>query len=387
MQTVKPLTTTSHKQLDASQTTNEALKQLDSSKDLVAVTRNGAYEGVVTAEQIFRHEVTNQGQKIRAVYKRAPKIQVDTDVIEALRLMYEEDLKILPVFDDNLHGVIHINDVLPAVLNEDTELTANDIMTPNVTTINPQTSVKQAIGILRQHKISRLPVTEDNTLVGIVSIYDIVHRFHKPQERKEMSKRNQERSGLLSEKHSPLDVDTRSIMKQNLVTASQKTTMPDIIESITDNNVGSVLITSKDNAVKGIITRRDILHRLVHEYQETNKTVAISISSNIDNLGREELTEMIRDFVTKFNAQIGPGYITLHVKRQRQRRKGQSLLYGRLHVQTDQTKQHLTAEGYGPLQLTRNLLRKLRTRILKYHQDHQQVSAAEYFEHFDITSL
>lgn len=389
MQTVRELVQEEYKTLDTNQTTNEALKHVDSSKDLIVVVRNGEYKGVVTAEQIFRHEVTDQGQKIQSVYKSAPKVDIETPLPEALRLLYEDDLKIIPIFeDDQLHGIVRINDVLDAVINEDTDITAKDLMSTSLVSVDPEESIKQIMGKLRNHKITRMPIVDHTGKPqGIISVYDIVRKFHKPQDKQDGSERNQARTSLHGEKHSPLDVEVKSVMQRDLVTTHANTSLPSIIKRIRNNDVGSVLLLDDNKRLDGIITRRDILNQLVHEYHQSDNTVNINIATNIDNIGRGELTEMIAGFVEKYENNIGHGHISLHINRHKERRGGQSLLYGRLHVRCQKANHHVTAEGYGPRHLTRNLLRKLRTLILKYHQEQQQVSTAEYFEHFDITSL
>lgn len=385
MTTIESLISEDYTALDADQRTSKALSQLESSKDIVIVLHDGEYQGVITAEQILRHEVTNQGQKIKTVYKRAPRVAHDTELTEALRLLHEDDLKVLPVFNDGLIGVVHLNDILQAVLNKHTTLTAADVMTEDVTTVSPTTSVKQAIGTLRDLKVSRLPVV-DGSPVGLISVYDIVRRFHHPQDRRQNQETNDGRSGRMGEKRSPLGVDVQSIMQRRLITAGPEMNLYKLVQHLIDNDVGSVLIT-KDNDLRGIVTRRDILYRLVHEYHAEDNAVHVSIASNIDNLGRAELIDMIHDFTEKYASQFGTGHITLHVSRHKERRQGQSLLYGRLHVRTQDAREHLTGEGYGPRHLTRNLLRKLRIRILRDHQNHPEQSTAEFLEHMDMTSL
>jgi CBS domain-containing protein len=50
-----------------------------------------------------------------------------------------------------------------------------DIMTTPVITVRPQTSIKDAAGLLVDHGISALPVVnEDDELVGIVSEGDLI---------------------------------------------------------------------------------------------------------------------------------------------------------------------------------------------------------------------
>jgi CBS domain-containing protein len=56
-------------------------------------------------------------------------------------------------------------------------VTAADIMTPDPLTVRPDTSVHEAAQILSEHRISGAPVVDDDAhIVGIVSEYDLIAR-------------------------------------------------------------------------------------------------------------------------------------------------------------------------------------------------------------------
>ena len=62
-------------------------------------------------------------------------------------------------------------------------MNASDIMTKNVVTANPDTTVKQAAELMSQHRISAVPVLDkDSTLVGIVSEGDFMRRVEGAHE-------------------------------------------------------------------------------------------------------------------------------------------------------------------------------------------------------------
>jgi len=46
-------------------------------------------------------------------------------------------------------------------------------MTSDVTTVSPDAEIKDVFGIMSQKKIRRLPVVENNQLVGIVALGDV----------------------------------------------------------------------------------------------------------------------------------------------------------------------------------------------------------------------
>jgi CBS domain-containing protein len=74
-------------------------------------------------------------------------------------------------------GIVSERDVVQALARHGAptlEMTASQIMTHAVRTATPQTSVAQAMEIMTTGRFRHLPVVENGTLVGIVSIGDIV---------------------------------------------------------------------------------------------------------------------------------------------------------------------------------------------------------------------
>jgi CBS domain-containing protein len=65
--------------------------------------------------------------------------------------------------------------MLSIKFRESMDKTVAQIMTPNPLTVKPETPLKEAIAILAEHKISGLPVINDNEeLVGIISENDLM---------------------------------------------------------------------------------------------------------------------------------------------------------------------------------------------------------------------
>ena len=62
--------------------------------------------------------------------------------------------------------------------------TARDIMTREVITVEPETSVEEAAKLMSEHRVSGLPVVRDGMLVGIVSEKDLIvkdKKLHFPE--------------------------------------------------------------------------------------------------------------------------------------------------------------------------------------------------------------
>ena len=84
---------------------------------------------------------------------------------------------VVVVQDDRLYGIVTDRDIVVRVLAERSDPSAvrlADICSRDLTTIAPDASVGQAVQLIREKSVRRLPVVEDDgQVVGIVSIGDI----------------------------------------------------------------------------------------------------------------------------------------------------------------------------------------------------------------------
>jgi acetoin utilization protein AcuB len=111
----------------------------------------------------------------------------DTELPEVVRLLQRRGIRHLPVLDQgSLVGIISDRDVKAAVgagamspggSEARACPTARDIMTRAVVTIAPMFPVEEAARIMVTRKISALPVTEGDRLLGIVTETDVLDLF------------------------------------------------------------------------------------------------------------------------------------------------------------------------------------------------------------------
>ena len=76
-------------------------------------------------------------------------------------------------------GIITDRDIAIKVIMENKrpdEIKAKDIMASPLTTIEPEASVEKACELLAEKGIRRLPVIEEDMLVGIISVRNILSR-------------------------------------------------------------------------------------------------------------------------------------------------------------------------------------------------------------------
>lgn len=91
----------------------------------------------------------------------------------------------MPVTDEKgkVEGVITELDLLKAVKagKELVRVTAGDIMTKEVTTVNADDPVDKVLEVLMDKRFIRVPVIQDGKLVGVVSRCDILRCLIEPE--------------------------------------------------------------------------------------------------------------------------------------------------------------------------------------------------------------
>jgi len=110
-----------------------------------------------------------------------------TPVAEAQKLMQENNIRHLPILDEDnkLVGLITQRSLMQAVPDDLSQfspfvvnyilakLQAQNIMVRDVVTIDPDTTIEEAARIIADKKIGCLPVMQDEELVGIISDSDL----------------------------------------------------------------------------------------------------------------------------------------------------------------------------------------------------------------------
>ena len=117
-------------------------------------------------------------------------VRPETHLEEVVRLLQRRNVRHLPVLDhEDLVGIISDRDlksVLPSPVTKlaatatpahSDGLTAGDIMTKRVITVEPMVSVEDAARLLVEKRIGALPVMDGGTLVGIVTETDVLRLF------------------------------------------------------------------------------------------------------------------------------------------------------------------------------------------------------------------
>jgi CBS domain-containing protein len=100
----------------------------------------------------------------------------DTSVQHAARLMREADVGSLPVVDgERVVGVVTDRDIAVRVVGDGKgpDTPVGDVATQEVVSVGPEQDLDEALRLMAQHQVRRLPVVEqDGRLVGIFAQAD-----------------------------------------------------------------------------------------------------------------------------------------------------------------------------------------------------------------------
>lgn len=109
-----------------------------------------------------------------AVFKVAPGVMV----FDGLKLLSDHGVGAMVVMDDHkLVGVLSERDYTRKVAlqgKNSRETPISEIMTVDVIAVSSKTRTRECMALMSQHKIRHLPVVDDGTVIGMISIRDIM---------------------------------------------------------------------------------------------------------------------------------------------------------------------------------------------------------------------
>ena len=137
------------------------------------------------AEDITRIEELAYELKISEVMTtQAHTIPLDTKMADVLELMRTQKISGAPVMDhDKVVGIVSTENLIQCLVNQDLESEVNKYMSSNILFAKASDPVVEALKLFVNTKVGRLPVIEDNKLVGIITKGDITRGVLKALQR------------------------------------------------------------------------------------------------------------------------------------------------------------------------------------------------------------
>jgi CBS domain-containing protein len=107
-------------------------------------------------------------------------VDAGASIRQAAEVMRDNDIgDVLVVGDGSLRGIVTDRDIVVRALADGRQPDATpvgDVCSPELTVVDAQAEVAEAADIMGRHAVRRLPVVENNEVVGIVSLGDLARR-------------------------------------------------------------------------------------------------------------------------------------------------------------------------------------------------------------------
>jgi CBS domain-containing protein len=129
--------------------------------------------------EMDRRERIPRDESVREVMTPLPRaLDTSASVMDAAEIMRDADIGDVVVLEDRrLYGILTDRDIVVRVLAEGSDpatVSVGQVCSRELTTIPPTASVGDAVRLIREKAIRRLPVVEEGgEVVGIVSMGDI----------------------------------------------------------------------------------------------------------------------------------------------------------------------------------------------------------------------
>ena len=118
-------------------------------------------------------------------------VEASANLTEAAQLMAKEDIgDVLVVENGELKGIVTDRDIVVKGIAEGNaadDTSVREVATTDVATVGPDDSIEDAVRVVKENDVRRVPVVEDGKPVGIVSLGDLAIEADDDSALKEIS--------------------------------------------------------------------------------------------------------------------------------------------------------------------------------------------------------
>lgn len=175
------------------------------------------------------------------------------------------------------------------------ELRIEEVMTVNVLTLSPQITMKEALDIFQKERISGAPVKDGETLVGILSIEDLIKSLREGR----------------------VDLHVADYMTKNLISINTFDPVVEALKVFAKSKVGRLPVLDQNKKLAGILTKGDITNGLLHALQRdyhAEELIRYRASHLFEDINSDRTSLILRYNIKKGDFTHG-GAASGHIKR------------------------------------------------------------------------
>ena len=331
-----------YKDIQETDTLGKALALLDNSNEILVVfNHKNKYVGILPQHSILRTDLDPEKSKIKNLKVSSPKVESTAEISEYVRLMLENNLMQLPVSSkDKIIGVISYDDILKEhILKNYGNYKVSQVMSEAAISVLPEEKLAKVYDKFRKHTLFSIPVIKNKKFMGMVQLNDTVDAITRGQKKAGFGKTVKKKTPIL-------ELPVRNIMTPPTATARESDLVSDIVNKMLSNDIDCISILDSDQNLKAVVTVRDLL-KLIVLPQKAFRQINVQINSEIEDISRESIESQILSVIDKFSSMLRNSTVEVIIKEHKEKKRGQSLIYSRIHIHAGREHFDATAEGWG----------------------------------------
>lgn len=136
----------------------------------------------------------------------------------------------------------------------------HEVMTRKPATVGPHATIKTALGLLAEHRVTALPVVSDTGgVIGVVSEADLIRELLASDPRAHEIPR-QDTSSRSS--------TVEQVMSNHPVTVHPETDLVQAVDLLTSTTVKSLPVVDREGRLAGVLSRSDVIRLLARADQD-----------------------------------------------------------------------------------------------------------------------
>ncbi|MEG0823017.1 MAG: CBS and ACT domain-containing protein [Erysipelotrichaceae bacterium] len=210
-----------------------------------------------------------------------------------------------------------------------------DKMITELISVSEDTSINQAIDLMKDKNLHRIPVVKDGKLVGLITKGLIAKKTASDATTLEVFELN-----YLLEK-----MKVGSIMEKKLITINGAALLEDAASLMLSNDIGCLPVITEDNTLVGIITQNDLLASFLDilGYSSIGSRLEIEVTDRLGVIG--EISKILVNY--KVN--------TTHIGVYTQPNNKYQLVYRIDSIASDELINELNSNGFKVTSVSKNI--------------------------------
>lgn len=346
----------------------------------VAVLDRDTFIGFFGHQQLVKlQNVAPNSTKLEHFVYKTQGIGKDTNIVDIAWIMYKNNHKILPVLEkDELLGVVSERDVLDA-LSKSKELRGKmvgDLMSPSPYCVKENDQLSTALAIMRDYRVSRLPVLDGKGKVsGVLESFEAIRRIvFKETPESRLTYYGYTSGPGVGEQLPVYSAPVKELMNKNPILARRDDLLVDKVAEMKNIDESTIIIVDEEGDVVGILAPRDIIEWLAASKKQEGVYMQISgwDPSLVGDFAEAQMDRLLKESIQKLSEIVRIQRISVHFKPYHETfdRIRFSL---RARVVTDYGLFVASRHGYDIIKVADELFRALEREIIEHEKKHRDV--------------